>query len=110
MLSSGNSFQRRGDPRAGRARSRACASRSWLKIRNKGVIQSCEEWVRGPETDGFRTLVKTNLGGLTTESLVIQHSDWFPPDVVSRAAERVVSHLDGFPGEIVELARHLMAG
>ncbi len=82
-------------------------SRSWLKIRNKGVIQSCVEWVQGPETDGFRRLVQDHEGGLTTEALVIQHSDRFANGVVTRAAQRVLAHAHGFPHELVELARGL---
>jgi hypothetical protein len=80
---------------------------SWRKIRNKGVIQSCVEWVQGPETDGFRRLVQDHEGGLTTEALVIQHSDRFANDVVTRAAQRVLAHAHGFPHELVELARGL---
>jgi hypothetical protein len=83
---------------------------SWRKIRNKGVIQSCIEWVQGPETDGFRRLVQNHEGGLTTEALVIQHSDRFPADVVAWAAQRVLAHVEGFPHELVELARQLQAG
>jgi hypothetical protein len=85
-------------------------SYSWRKIRNKGVVRSCIEWVLGPETDGFRRLVRSREGGLTTEALVIQHSDRFSADIIARAAQRVSTHAGGFPHELVELARRLRGG
>lgn len=88
---------------------RRWGSYSWRKIRNNGVIRSCIQWVEGPETEGFRFLVGICRGGLTTEALVIQHSDRFRPKVVERAARRVLAHARGFPQELVDLARDLLA-
>ena len=82
-------------------------SYSWRRIRNKGVVQSCVEWVQGPETDGFLRLVRDQQGELTTEALVIKHKDRFANDVVTRATQRVLAHDHGFPRELVERARGL---
>lgn len=69
---------------------RTAASRTRLKLKNKGVVQCLEDWARAhTETAGFETLVGAGLIELTGEYLVTKYPERFTAEAVQRAKERL---------------------
>jgi hypothetical protein len=66
------------------------ASRTRLKLKNKGVIQCLEDWAIGSApTEGFDLLIKSGMSELTGEHLVIKYPDRFSPEAVAAARTRL---------------------
>lgn len=68
------------------------ASRTRMKIGNKGVIQSIVDWTLGKqETAGFRLLIEYGLFHLTAEFLVLKYGERFSEDVYIAAKARLLA-------------------
>jgi len=71
---------------------RTSASRTRMKLRNKGVIGCLEDWAMSTQpTEGFNTLVANGQTELTGEFLVTKYSDRFSPAAVERAKTRLAT-------------------
>jgi hypothetical protein len=69
---------------------RTLASRTRMKLRNKGVVGCLEDWALSAQpTEGFNTLVANGQTALTGEFLVTKYSDRFSPEAVERATARL---------------------
>jgi hypothetical protein len=80
---------------------KTAATRTRLKLKNKGVIQSLIEWTRAKtETPGFKLLVEKGLAQYTGEFIVVKYSSRFPSDVVILAKERLQQNNVGLPTEV----------
>ena len=76
------------------------ASRTRLKIANKGIHQSLLDWTKGKEqTNGFKLLVYVGMLEYTGEYLVLRYASRFPEDVVASARDRLVSNGIAVPDE-----------
>lgn len=68
------------------------ATRTWQKVRNKGVKQAIIEWVTSnQERQGFIDLVAAGYGELTIEALVVSMADEFDDFVRIAAYKRLRS-------------------
>jgi hypothetical protein len=68
------------------------ATRTWQKVRNKGVKQAIIEWVTlKQERQGFIDLVEAGYGDFTIEALVVSMSQEFDDYVVRAAYKRLRS-------------------
>ena len=66
------------------------ATRTWQKVRNKGVKQAIIEWVTSKqERQGFIDLVEAGYGEFTIEALVVSMAEEFEADVVMAAQKRL---------------------
>ena len=66
------------------------ATRTWQKVRNKGVKQAIIEWVTSKqERQGFIDLVEAGYGDYTIEALVMAMPQEFDADVVMAARKRL---------------------
>ncbi len=71
---------------------RTSASRTRMKLRNKGVVGCLEDWAMSNQpTDGFKTLIENGQTELTGEFLVTKYADRFSPEAVERAKARLAS-------------------
>lgn len=69
------------------------ASRTRIKIDNKGVEQSLIDWTRSnSETMGFNLLLDRGMPEYTGEYLVARFASRFPEDVVEKALSRLQLH------------------
>lgn len=69
------------------------ASRTRMKIDNKGVEQSLIDWTRSnSETMGLNLLVERGMPEYTGEYLVARFASRFPKDVVEKAHSRLHQH------------------
>lgn len=77
------------------------ASRTRMKIGNKGVEQSLVDWTRSDsETMGFNLLVERGMPEYTGEYLVARFADRFPQDVVEKARSRLRLHGIALPSTV----------
>lgn len=68
------------------------ATRTWQKVRNKGVKQAIIEWVTSKqERQGFIDLVEAGYGEYTIEALVVSIPQEFEDYVVRAAYKRLRS-------------------
>jgi hypothetical protein len=68
------------------------ATRTWQKVRNKGVKQAIIEWVTSKqERQGFIDLVEAGYGQFTIEALVVSMADEFDDFVRIAAYKRLRS-------------------
>jgi hypothetical protein len=66
------------------------ATRTWQKVRNKGVKQAIIEWVTSKqERQGFIDLVEAGYGDYTIEALVMAMPQEFDAGVVMAAHKRL---------------------
>lgn len=66
------------------------ATRTWQKVRNKGVKQAIIEWVTSQqERQGFIDLVEAGYGEYTIEALVVAMQEQFEDYVVVAAYKRL---------------------
>lgn len=66
------------------------ATRTWQKVRNKGVKQAIIEWVTSKqERQGFIDLVEAGYGEFTIEALVVAMPQEFEAYVVMAAQKRL---------------------
>ena len=69
------------------------ATRTRLKLKNKGLHQCLIDWSTSPETStGFDILAERGLGELTGEYLVVKYADEFDTKVVTAAKKRLKKH------------------
>jgi hypothetical protein len=66
------------------------ASKTRLKLKNKGLHQCLTDWSTGPETtDGLKILSDQDLGHLSGEYLVVKYADEFDAKVVKAAKTKL---------------------
>lgn len=69
---------------------RTAASRTRQKLKNKGVIQSLEDWALSRQpTQGFELLIANGMPELTAEYMVVRHPDRFSEAAVMSAKVRL---------------------
>ena len=72
---------------------RTTASRTRMKLKNKGLHQCLVDWTLATDTSsGFDILVERGLGELTGEFLVVKYANEFDDYIVDAARHRLTAH------------------
>jgi len=69
---------------------RTRASRTWGKLKRKGIIGCLEDWALSSKpTDAFYVLIENGEPELTAEAIVVRYADRFPVAAVAAAKQKL---------------------